>query len=232
MIVVRGGKGSPDIDAVVFDKDGTLIDLDAAWADRARQWLDQLAGDVPGALSLVSELADRMGLDLTGPRIVPGGVVAAGTMGDLVECIEKTLTAEAVEIPDGYLVNLVASGESRIVPKGDVRAVLDTLTAAGLRCGVLTSDQRGQTESDLDEIGATPHLSGVVCADDGYPPKPDPAGFLALVASMGVPANRALMVGDSPGDEEVARRAGAFGFVAVGEGLPNAVETVGDLVVP
>ena len=181
---------------------------------------------------MVGELASRIGLDMTAGRVVPGGIVAAGTMGDLIECIEDTLGAEAVAIPDGYLLDLLASGESRIVPKGDVKGVLDMLTAAGLRCGVLTSDQRGQTESDLDEIGATPHLSGVVCADDGYRPKPDPEGFLALVASMGVSANRALMVGDSPGDEEVARRAGAFGFVAVGAGLANAVETVGDLVVP
>ncbi len=134
-------------------------------------------------------------------------------------------------VPDGYLTELLASGRSKVVPKGDVKGVLEAFSGAGLRCGVLTSDDRRQTESDLDEIGALPFLGGIVCADDGYPSKPAPFGFQALIATLGVRADRALMVGDSPGDREVARRAGAFGFVAVGEGLPGSLETVDDLVV-
>ena len=105
------------------------------------------------------------------------------------------------------------------------------MASSGVRCGVLTSDDRHQTEADLAAIGATAWLSGIVCADDGFPPKPAPDGFRALVASMGVRAEQAWMVGDSPGDEAVARRAGAARFVGVGAGFPGGIETVDDLVV-
>ncbi len=79
MIVVRGGTPSDHIDAVILDKDGTLIDLDAAWGERAVGWLRALGRDLPGASPLIGGLAQRIGLDMAAARVVPGGVLAAGT---------------------------------------------------------------------------------------------------------------------------------------------------------
>ena len=67
---------------VAFDKDGTLIDLDAAWGPAARAWVETAArGDV----SLMAELAARMGLDLDRDHLVTGGLFAVGTLGQLHE---------------------------------------------------------------------------------------------------------------------------------------------------
>lgn len=197
------------IDGIVFDKDGTLIDLDVAWGARARSWLDRIARDLSGTAAMLGSLADIIGLD--GRRIVPGSVLAAGTSAQLIERIEAVLLDHGVVPPGDYIADVVESGAGRIVPIGDVAGTLRRLTGSGLRCGVLTSDDRLPTLADLQAIGASVHA--VVCADDGHPPKPHPAGFLALAETLGLAASRLLMVGDSPSDREAAEAAGAAGFV-------------------
>ena len=48
----------------------------------------------------------------------------------------------------------------------------------------------------------------IVCALDVSKPKPHPEGVWKILRSLGIPAERAVYVGDSKVDEEVAKRAG------------------------
>jgi phosphoglycolate phosphatase len=50
---------------------------------------------------------------------------------------------------------------------------------------------------------------------DERPSKPDPALFLQACQELGVEPAAALMVGDSAGDIEMARRAGAAGCIGI-----------------
>ncbi len=62
----------------------------------------------------------------------------------------------------------------------------------------------------------------VTSADVGLA-KPDPAVVLAALDRLGVPADRALLVGDRPEDRDAAAAAGVR-FVATDRGLPDALE--------
>ena len=59
-----------DVDAVAFDKDGTLIDLDAAWGSAALAWVTTAAS---GDAVLEETLAARLGLDLATGHLVGAG---------------------------------------------------------------------------------------------------------------------------------------------------------------
>ena len=61
MVAVTAGSVTFEVDAIAYDKDGTLVDLDAAWGPAARAWVETAA---QGDAGLMSELATRMGLDL------------------------------------------------------------------------------------------------------------------------------------------------------------------------
>ncbi len=198
-----------EVGGIVFDKDGTLIDLDLAWGSRARRWLDRIAVEVEGADP--DELAAEIGLE--GNSIVPGSVLAAGTAEELIATLDAALAARRLSCAPGFVAGVVRSGSGAIAPIGDVAETLRRLMTAGLRCGVLTSDERAQTLDDLATIGA--EVRAVVCADDGFATKPAPDGFLALADLLGVEPSRLLMVGDSPSDRAAAEAAGAAGFVLV-----------------
>jgi putative hydrolase of the HAD superfamily len=60
----------------------------------------------------------------------------------------------------------------------------------------------------LRELGLAPYFDAVVSSADVGAAKPDRRIFDTALARLGVPAARALHVGDSPADEEGARAAG------------------------
>src|SRR5690606_11915211 len=80
-----------DVDLVVFDKDGTLIDLHASWGPPARAWLDAVAD---GDGQLVGALAERLGFDLAVDQLVADGVFAAGTLAQIGTETLHVLTSE------------------------------------------------------------------------------------------------------------------------------------------
>ena len=43
-MIIRAGGARFDVDAVIFDKDGTLIDLLASWSPAGQAWIDVASG--------------------------------------------------------------------------------------------------------------------------------------------------------------------------------------------
>ena len=92
------------------------------------------------------------------------------------------------------------------------RALLDLLAAeAGTLLAVATGKSRRGLEHILDLHGLRGILHSVQVADD-HPSKPHPAMIEACLAETGVARDRAVMVGDTSFDMEMARNAGVAGI--------------------
>jgi phosphoglycolate phosphatase len=228
MVCVRAGNVAFDVDAVVFDKDGTLIDLDVSWAAPGRAWVDAAS---EGDRRLWLELATRLGFDGDAGRLVPDGVMAAGTLDELdrhtrMVLVEAGLAEETVDFRIGLARHLAIESALEVdgIPTlGDVAAGFRRLSGAGVVLGVVTSDDRAVAEAVLAAIGVDHLVRRVIGGDDGIALKPSPDGILAVCGDAGVLPARTLMVGDSTADLLAGRHAGVAGFVAVGAGSPAAV---------
>jgi HAD superfamily hydrolase (TIGR01509 family) len=217
-IVMAAGR-SFDVDVVVFDKDGTLIDLDAAWGPIATGWIDTVA---PDDAALAGRLDAHLGLDRGSCRLVPDGLFAAGTLENVRDATVELL------VLDGWESDTVESVVERAwhgahasmeheqaVTLADLPALFGALVGAGLVVAVLTSDDRRPTLEFLAAAGLDHLVGAVVTADDVERPKPDPDGLLQIAARFAVPTSRLLFVGDSLADARAALAAGAP-FIAVG----------------
>ncbi|HEX4778847.1 MAG TPA: HAD-IA family hydrolase, partial [Acidimicrobiia bacterium] len=115
--------------------------------------------------------------------------------------------------------------ELRASPLPGVREAVDSL-AAHHRLAAVT-DTSVMREDDvrrlLATVGLDEHLEAVVTSVDAGARKPDPRGVLGALRRLGVPAERALLVGDSVDDRDAAARAG-IAFVPSDRGLPDAIE--------
>jgi HAD superfamily hydrolase (TIGR01509 family) len=94
---------------------------------------------------------------------------------------------------------------------------------AGLRDrGVLqaiASSKRGEPlRRQVAALGWSPYFHPVVTPDEVQRAKPDPESILQILATLGVGAGDAVMVGDTPFDLDMATRAGVRS-VAVGHGF-------------
>jgi len=222
-----------NVDAVAFDKDGTLIDLDAAWGPAALAWVMTAASGDP---ALEETLASQLGLDLATGHLVIGGLFAVGTVGQLYEATLRALTeagdTDARASSDhAREMSALAGEKGNLVALGDVAGTFRSLQEAGLRVAIVSSDDRSAIDSAIEALGVGSLLDVVVAGDEGLDAKPAPAALHEAARRLGVEPDRLLYVGDSWVDAEAARSAGVAGVVLVGE-QPTETSTQGTAVVP
>lgn len=214
-MLVRAGSVVCDVEAIIFDKDGTLIDLGASWSPAGVRFVEICArGDTSLADALDSAIGMRHG------SIVPDGVLAAGTMGDLLSTARRVLTEFGCDDVDGLVetAHVAASQVASAVvhPIGDVASTMARLSAAGLKLAVTTSDDRVPTLRTLADLQVAALVEVVVAGDDAISPKPASDPLLLAADRLGVAIGNTLYVGDSIVDVEAARAAGVAAMVAVG----------------
>ena len=99
-------------------------------------------------------------------------------------------------------------------------AAIDRLAASGLALGLVTSGDRVRVVRELAAHGLDRILRVVVCGPDTVNRKPHPEPLLRALQEMEVPPPRAVYVGDSPEDVEMARNAGVPA-IGIPGGFPN-----------
>jgi putative hydrolase of the HAD superfamily len=184
-----------EIDAVTLDAYGTLLEL--------RDPVGSLARVLPGRERAAIEeafLAEAAHYIVHSYRGRDDG-----TLRELyTECagvFNETLGSELT--PEEYVGALDAS--YAVLP--GVPEALAHLRALGLELAVVGNWDRRLPEQ-LERVGLSPFVSTVVSSAEAGAPKPDPRPFLLALERIGVTAERAVHVGDSPADEEGARAAG------------------------
>ncbi len=88
-----------------------------------------------------------------------------------------------------------------------IPALLAELRGRGRRLAVATGKSRRGLDSALAASGLAPHFETSRCADEGFA-KPHPGMLLAILEATGVESSRALMIGDTTHDLELAANAG------------------------
>ena len=101
------------------------------------------------------------------------------------------------------------------------RGAVSRLVAAGLAVALVTSGDRGRVTRELAAHGLDGVFGVVVCGPDTAHKKPHPEALLLALERLRVTPGRAVYVGDSPEDVEMARRAGAWS-IGIPGGFPNA----------
>ena len=188
---------------VLIDLDGTMVD------------------SVPD----LAYCADEMNLALGLPA--RGEARARHWVGNGVErFVKRALTGSLHDEPDPaqfekalpIFMELYAentSARSRLFP--GVREGLDYLQARGIALGCVTNKAARFTEPLLEDLGVRAYFGIVVSGDTLAQKKPDPAPLRHAAEFFTVPAEQALMVGDSMHDVQAARAAG-FAVVCVSYG--------------
>ncbi len=229
-----------DVDAVIFDKDGTLVAFEAIWGPRTALWLEELAElcDIP---ALQGALGRAIGFDPATGAILPDGPIAVASLADIYAIAASTLYQYGVEWHEGYpLATRVAArtldlppSAAEVQPRGEVAATLQRLHDAGVAIGVATNDERHLTQAALDALGISSLVRAMVCGDDPFLPKPDAAGLQWLAAELGTTAERMIMVGDSGTDMLAGRNAAVRACVgfAGGAGSRDTLARTADVVI-
>jgi HAD superfamily hydrolase (TIGR01549 family) len=135
------------------------------------------------------------------------------------------LTYEALGLPrerwteaDARWLGHYSAEETRLL--AGAREALARLRARGLALAVVTSGDRARVSAELERLGVGGLFDALTCADDTPRRKPHPDPLLLGLRRLGVCAEQAAYVGDSPEDVEMARAAGVYA-IGIPGGFPN-----------
>jgi phosphoglycolate phosphatase len=211
--------------AILFDKDGTLVDFHATWGAATYAVMHRLS---EGDAVKMTRLAMVNHYDLAERTIRPTSPLIAGSSADY-----GPLWAEAlgeVSCPAFFARMDQAFTEeatARLVPLGEPAPILAALKHDGYILGIVTNDAEASARAHCDSLRLTPYLDDVFGYDSGHGRKPEPGPVLAFAGRHGLAPEETALVGDSLHDLHAARAAGALA-IGVLSGLASAADLAGD----
>jgi pyrophosphatase PpaX len=188
-------KNKADIDLIIFDLDGTLLDTYLYIVMNYVHLFDLYHKKAPTLETMIFFSGPPL-YDIL-PKYFP----------------EVPLPTLLEEFKDFSLrhSNQYSSLYEKEIP------VLDGLREAGYRMAVLTSKSREAAMDNLTYFGLDRYMEIVLALEEYALPKPDPCGVNEILKRTGVKADRAFVIGDSESDILSGNRAHAHtGFIAFG----------------
>lgn len=215
------------IDAVIFDKDGTLFDFRASWG----AWTESLIAALAGHGADPAALEQLLGYDRRYRVFRPDSAVIAHTTPEIADLIHPAVPGLTLEALNALMNRLAA--EAPMAPAVPLRTVLEGLRDRGLALGLATNDTEEPARAHLAGAGVLDLFDFVSGCDSGWGGKPAPGQLLAFSQAVGVPPERAAMVGDSLHDLTAGRAAG-MAAVAVLTGIAGHADLAphADVVLP
>lgn len=213
------------IAAILFDKDGTLIDFDGTWGPATYEVMRALAKGDEAALLRQAE-ALHFSLDtrrflITSPLIAGSSASYGSLWGEALG--RSDLDALKREIDALTAIESLKS----LAPIGRPSEILAALKARGLRLGLATNDSEASAKRQAAALGLTEFLDFIAGYDSGHGGKPEPGMALAFARHVGVAPSAVAMVGDTLHDLRSARAAGALA-VAVLTGPAAIADLAGE----
>ncbi len=196
------------IKGVLFDKDGTLIDVTGTWVPAYKQLLKEVFAD-RSAEEIEAKFV-AAGYDPASGAFRGGSVLAQGTTRDIVDIwwpgLDQAGVAEKVKLLDIDYRDLGVKHLKALMP---LKPVLEELRAMGLRLGVATNDTAASAVLHMRALDAADLFDVILGADSVARPKPAGDMIHAFADAVGIKAHEVAMVGDNPHDMETAHDAGA-----------------------
>ncbi len=232
-VLFRDGMGCAmlaGIEALLLDKDGTLIDFDRTWGPAAGAVMERLAGGDPLRLARLHEVSEYRAAER---RFLPSSPLVAGSSAHYGPLWADVL---GVSGSAGFLAQIDAlfaeAGLRFLTPIGRPEHTLKRLADGGVLLAMVTNDAERNARQQVAALGLAPWLQTIYGYDSGYGSKPAPGMVLAGVAAAGVAPERTAVVGDTAHDLDAARAAGArFILVRSGPAPVGHLADAADLVV-
>lgn len=228
-----------EIEAVLFDKDGTLIDFPSVWIPWVEDIYKHLLSSLPDCQLSLVRLKKAFGIhegkiDPNSPVTVAGSeesiTITAFLLYEL--CVPWDLAVTyATEAVTSANSNQNDSPYLQLVQ--GIERLLIELKEAGVTMGVLTSDDTDKAEKQLERLGLASYFQFVIGSDQVKQGKPFPDLAYLARDRYGINLANAMMIGDTVGDIELGKRAGVkstVGIITYAKGETGHLEGADQLI--
>lgn len=221
------------ISAVIFDKDGTLIDLYTYWASMIALRAEKLCLHYHLAECMYKDpLMFAMGVDVENKRIRPEGPVGILPRKIVQKAAEDYLTGLGKDQVEETCFDVFQSVDEesvgllhqfiKFIP--GAFELLKALKENQCHIAIATTDKTERANLAVQHLGIEDLIDVVVGADRVEHSKPAPDMIQLIQKELKIPAGEIIMVGDAKTDVQSGINAGCKASIAVLTGLTPASE--------
>jgi pyrophosphatase PpaX len=182
---------SPNLKAIVFDMDGTLVSsLSTIWHCES-----EISQKYTGKPLTLEDVISKFGPPArTIVRDLTTGLserVQSQAISDYYECYSKTIKEKGIIFPG-------------------ITTLLQRIQSTYKLLGLFTGVERKMMEFTLAPFDVAKFFKTIVTADDVKKSKPDPEGVLTAVKRLDAKLAESIYIGDSPSDIQAGKKAGVL----------------------
>ncbi len=219
-----------NIETILFDKDGTFIDLHYFWGKmtelRANAVIEQFNMDK----NLFSKLCLYLGFNTNSGKMLKDGITALYSRPKIIdifcenlkECGVNSSHKEIEQIFDKVNVKFYSEMSKYTKPIDSAIEFIKKVHSLGIKNGIVTSDSKESTMLTLNHFNWTNLFEAVIGREST--PEHKESGIPAKMALELLKANpnTTIMVGDAPMDYIAAKNAGVEKTILVATGQIDA----------
>lgn len=222
-----------DKKAILFDKDGTLIEYNTLWPDATREMIPLFREKFAVKEDVSNkQLLERLGL--SDQKVSDATAIASGTSKDIAEVLNQSLKDRSTDVLPfvrDYFNRYTMKHQSELKSIGNVKHLFNTLKQEGYTLGIVTADDYDSTLFTLKHLELEP-LVDFIATGDRYEAKPAAEAIDSFSASVNIPTHRILFIGDSVIDMQFAKHCRKGIAVLSGVGIEAELLQYTDAIFP
>lgn len=185
------------IKAVLFDKDGTLLEFSDLWIDSVIGFLKEKDLTEEDRRSLYK----KVGINENN-KVEENSVLSSETARDLAEIFSEFIKEDEEKIYkelDNYLLDFLKNSKSEIKETCDLKKLFEYLKSKNIIIGIFTSDNYRQAKFSMEYLKVDSFIDFYAAADL-YKKKPDTEGLEIFKEKYNLRDKEIMIVGDSKVD--------------------------------
>lgn len=205
-----------NIETILFDKDGTFIDLHFFWGKMTELRVEEIIKKYNLKNEIFNELCLCLGYDTTSGKMLSDGITALYSRSKIIEIFANDLKnfgacvneKELEEIFDFVSSKFYKQLPQYTKPIDEAIDFIKSLRAQNLKLGIVTSDAKESTLLTLKHFGWEDLFDVVIGRESSPHTKESGEPTKLALEIIGANPKTTIMVGDAPMDYISAKNAG------------------------
>lgn len=199
--------------ALVFDKDGTLLDYSALWVPQTKEAARLVCEHYGAPFEIIEKYLEKTGLgaDVADIR----GAMPRGAHQELRDIMHGLLESYGIKTDIEEMGAVLGEAYNKAAPLGraepiceNLKAILADLRREGYILALITSDGIVGAKNSIARLGVVDLFDEFIAHDGTHPPKPNPYYMDTFREKYNLKKEDVLMIGDTETDIAFAKNSG------------------------
>lgn len=215
-----------DIDTILFDKDGTFIDLHYFWGKITEMRVSEIISLYNLDSTIFESLCYFLGYDFRTKKMIPDGITAMYSRSRIIELFIEELKKYNLKLSISTLENIFDDVTNEfnknlikyVKPIDDAIEFIKKVKNLGIKTAIVTADSLKTTNLIIESFGWENLFDVVIGRESSTETKESGIPIKLAVEQLKANSRTVVMIGDTPTDFIAAKNAGVDKIILVSTG--------------